>query len=48
MKFVRLFLLLVPLVLVFLVGLIFNGIAQAAGAVDDGCAWLFDKMYHGK
>lgn len=48
MKIVRLLFLLVPLVLVFITGLIFNGIARIADKVDDGCAWLFRKMYNGK
>ena len=48
MKLGRFCFLLVPLVLVMFTGLVFNLIAQVAGAVDDGCAWLYDEINRGK
>jgi hypothetical protein len=48
MKILRLIIFLVPLAIVFCIGITFTFIALLAGALDDGCKWLFEKMYHGK
>lgn len=47
LRFIQLIFVLVPLAVVICIGLTFAGIALVAGAIDDGCKWLFNKMYHG-
>lgn len=45
MKFLRGILFIIPAAIVLVVGTLCNWISIAAGWGDDGCGWLFKKMY---